>query len=247
MAKVLLLLLLPPSSIIVVVGLGLVVRRKFLLAGRLMIVTGLLVLYALSIQPVSEAVIAPLEEGYPPLERGGVEADAIVVLSGGLIDLAWLAQPVEPSDTSLRRLAYAVSLYRRLRIPLVIAGGSGDPSRPGLSEGKAMANSAVLLGVPRGDMAVEDSSRNTLENAVNIKGILGEGGRIVLVTSAYHMERAVMVFEREGFDVIPAPCDFRREKRSLSFYSFIPTIQELGDSSTAIAEYLSRIWYRLLV
>jgi uncharacterized SAM-binding protein YcdF (DUF218 family) len=91
---------------------------------------------------------------------------------------------------------------------------------------------------------VEGSSKNTLESVELLKGHF-EGKKVLLVTSAFHMGRAVAMFKKSGIDVFPAPTAYASEDVSFSFFSLIPDVGSLGKSSTAFYEYLSRFWYSL--
>jgi uncharacterized SAM-binding protein YcdF (DUF218 family) len=236
-------LILPPSGLLILMAVGFLIVEKRRILGFLCIASGFFLLYALCLGPVSDALIRPLENMYPPLtDTGNIHARAIVVLSGGVRDPSLPGLEPEPADASLERLVQGVVLYRKLRIPLVFVGGSGDPARPELKEADAMAHTALGLGVPARFIHVENSARNTLESARALKRLL-ESSRVILVTSAYHMKRAVAFFKKQGLDVVPAPTDYRAERRTLTGYSFIPRLDNLYASSAALSEYLSYRWY----
>jgi uncharacterized SAM-binding protein YcdF (DUF218 family) len=242
--KILQRLILPPANILLLLLFGFLLIRSHRNLGRLFITAGFLLLYGLSISPVSSALIAPLERGYSPVNVKLVKADVIVVLGGGSIDRSWLGLPPEPGEGSLQRVVAAVKLYRVLHIPVLLTGGTGDPAQPHLSDADAMARAAMDLGVPEKDIIIENKSRNTLESARAVKDML-KGNRILLVTSAYHMKRSVALFKKQGFEVVPAPAGFRSERRPLAYFSFIPYAGNLSSSSLALAEYLSSSWYSI--
>jgi uncharacterized SAM-binding protein YcdF (DUF218 family) len=237
-------LVLPPASILLLMLVGslLVLFRRNL--GRLFIAAGFLLLYGLSISPVSSALIAPLERGYRPVNVKLVKADVIVVLGGGSIDLSWLGLKPEPGEGSTQRLVAAVILYRALHIPVLLTGGSGDLAQPQLSDADAMARTAMDLGVPEKDIVIENKSRNTLESARAVKEML-KGKRIILVTSAYHMKRSVALFKKRGLEAIPAPAGYRAERRTAAFISYIPNAASLSTSAVALSEYFSFTWYSM--
>ncbi len=212
--------------------------------GRLLIASGFALLYLVSISPVSDALIRPLERAYPPLDvtRKAKNADAIIVLGGGVRDLTWLGLAAEPSEMSLERVVAAVRLSHTEHLPLVLVGGNGDASKTGVSEAESMARAAAGLGVPRRDLIVIGKAQNTLESATAVRDRL-KGKRIILVTSAFHMRRAVGLFNKKGFQVIPAPCGYRGEQRTLTSRSFIPRADCLSTSHAALGEYLSLAWY----
>ena len=239
-------LLLPPAGLLLLMAAGFAIKGICRMFGRLLIATGFILLYLVSIGPVSDALIRPLERAYPPLGAApkGMNADAVVVLGGGVRDLAWIGLDPEPSETSLERVVAAIRLARSSHLPLVLVGGSGDPSKPGISEADAMARAASGLGVPRRDLMVIGTAQNTLESAAAVGERL-KGKRIILVTSGFHMRRSVAMFRKKGLQVIPAPCGYRSEQRLLTFRSFIPRADCLSTSHVALAEYLSLAWYGL--
>jgi uncharacterized SAM-binding protein YcdF (DUF218 family) len=245
-ARVLQFLLLPPAGCLVLTAFGFLVIRGWRMLGRLFIAAGFVSLYLVSISPVTDALVKPLEAVFSPLRDARVkpEAGAVVVLGGGVRDLSWLELAPAPSETSLERLVTGVLLTRKNRVPLVLVGGSGDPSKADVSEAGAMARVASELGVRAGDIIVEERARNTLESAKAVKRLL-KARRILLVTSAGHMQRAAGLFKKQGFDVVPAVCCYRAEQRPRSFVSFIPRAENLSYSSSALAEYISLAWYTM--
>ncbi len=238
-------LLLPPGIFLILMAVGFLVRKDCRLLGRLLVVSGFLLLYGTSISPVSDALLGPLEAASPPLKEIPLHADAIVVLGGGVRDLARLGLAPEPSETSVERMAKGVSLNRQTHIPLLLVGSNGNPGKDDVNEAEAMARVAAGLGVPKGEIITVGKARNTLESAEAVRGAL-KGNRIILVTSALHMRRAAGMFKKKGFAVIPAPCGYRRGGGGRTFFSFIPRADNLHYSSSALAEYLSLAWYRIM-
>lgn len=242
--KMLLFLLLPPTSILALMFLGFLVIWSHRLLGRLLITAAFLLLYSLSISPVSDALIAPLEADYRPRDVKSIKADVIVVLGCGAIDLSSRGLAPIPNADSLQRVVAAVKLYRSLHIPIVITGGAGDPAQPHLSDAAPMARMAQDLGVLKKDIIVDNASFNTLASARNMKAAFA-GKRMVLVTSAYHLKRSVAMFQKQGLDVISQPSGFLSGQQDRSFYAAIPRLEFLNISSAAISEHLSLTWYRL--
>jgi uncharacterized SAM-binding protein YcdF (DUF218 family) len=243
-SKVLLYLVVPPASLILLMAAGFILLRSHRRLGTILVGSGFLVLYLLSIGPVSQALLAPLEAYAPPLKKEAVKADAIVVLGGGVVDLSWAGLPVQPSGMALARLMKGMALYRKHHLPLVLMGGNGDPSRQVTADADALAQVAREHGIPEKDLILENRSRNTVEGARSL-GRLIKGRKIVLVTSAYHMKRAAGMFKKEGFHVTPAPTAYMTEKRRITAYSFLPHASSLSGSSAACSEYLSLFWYGL--
>ncbi len=244
--KIVQVLLLPPGVFLLLMAMGFMIRKECRMFGRLLIASGFVLLYLVSIRPVSNTLMEPLERTHPPLNitREQVKADAIVVLAGGVRDLSWLKLGPQPSESSLERTAEGVRIFRITRLPLMLVGGSGDPYWEKVSEAEAMARIASGLGVPDKSIIVIDSVRNTLESARAVKREL-KGKRIILVTSASHLARASGMFKKLGFEVIPAPCGFRAERKKRSFFTFLPGADSLLTSSYAFAEYMSLAWYTM--
>jgi uncharacterized SAM-binding protein YcdF (DUF218 family) len=238
-------LILPPSGLLILMAIGFLIVGKKRILGFLCIASGFLLLYGMCTSPVSDALIQPLESMYAPLVvTKDIDAQAIVVLSGGAREASVPGLEPEPGESSLERLVHGVVLYRKLRIPLLFVGGSGDPGRPALQEAEAMARTAISIGIPAKDIQVESSARNTFESAKAVKRLL-KNSRVILVTSAYHMKRSVAFFKKQGFDVVPAPTGYRTERRALTGYSLIPRLENLSSSSFALSEYLSYRWYAM--
>ena len=106
-----------------------------------------------------------------------------------------------------------------------------------------MAAAAQALGVPEDAIAWESVSRNTYENALAVREFLGDKP-FVLVTSAFHMLRAMEVFRRLGMSPIPAPCG-QRALRDYTPYDLVPRAINLWHSAHALREYLAILWYRI--
>ena len=191
-----------PLGPILVAALGLWLARRRPLAGHSLAAAALAALLLLSV-PVVASRLTRLVESYPPLAPAAlVEADVIVVLGGGLRRAddpsAWTLAPV-----SLGRLAAAAALVRRTGLPLLLSGGNLES---GPSEAEVMQ---LTLRRAFGLEArfVESHSRDTHENARESARMLRSLGlrRVVLVTSAVHMRRAVDEFTAAGLRVIAAP------------------------------------------
>lgn len=246
-SKTILFMSLPISFFLFVMGLGFLLSKKKPRVAKALGVGAFLFLYTLSLSPVANALIRPLEARFKSLDENSLsDMDYVAVLGSGVVDLSWLDVEAVPSATSLQRLVHGISLYRKLPgSRLVLSGGSGDPERPELVEAEAVKRVALSLGVPPEDIVVEGRSRTTLENVDLLKSRF-EGKRILLVTSAFHMGRALAMFKKSGIDVFPAPTAYMSEDVSFSFFSLIPDAGSLGKSTSAFYEYFSRSWYSLM-
>ncbi len=210
-------------------------------ARRVWAAAGLL-LYLLSTQPVSQAVLLPLERRYPPPADAQLcRAQATVVLSGGFGGSPFAEVSPVLSRVSIARTAAAVGYHRRSGAGLLlISGGSGDPLAPELRESDAMRDLAIELGVPSGQIVAESGSRSTRESARAAASLLRERGirRVLLVTSAFHLPRSALLFRRQGLDVIPCPAEFQSRPPRWELRSFVPVLGRLSHVDTALHEYM---------
>jgi len=117
-------------------------------------------------------------------------------------------------------------------------------------ESHEMKRWALRLGVPESAILIEEKSRTTYENAVQTKAMLGSG-RILLVTAAYHLPRAVRLFEKQGFVVTPFPCGYESQHtpqqawEQATAFDFIPTARSLLITTQAIDEVFGILVYRI--
>jgi len=248
LSKALSQLLLPPGILVVMGAAGLIFHRK--IWGRMLIGFSLLLLWLLATEPVRNAILEPLENSYSPIMAGQVAPagnTAIVLLGGGLYDKAPEFAGVDMlSHHSLMRTVYAAELARATGYEVYATGGivlDGDLE----PEGTVMQRWLERLGVEPALIHAEISAQNTWENAANIKVMLKERGitQLMLVTSAWHMPRAMMVFESMGLQPIPAPCDYLSTRGGYDLRSYLPRGTVFSDSYFGLHEYLGLVWYRL--
>jgi uncharacterized SAM-binding protein YcdF (DUF218 family) len=240
--KVLWFLVLPPASILVLILVGLLAVNGRRLLGKSLIVLGVALLYLLSLGQVADLILKPLERPYPPLKEDKISADAVVVLGGGSVDLEWLGAGPVPNAETLYRLVTGVELAKKLRIPLVLSMGNGEPFSTKVNDADTMAKAAYAMGIQKNQLIVENTSRDTLENSREVRKLV-KGNRIILSTSAYHMIRARAMFAKRGFTVTPAPSYYLAQTRKLTPISFIPRAADLARSATGIAEWMSLVWW----
>jgi uncharacterized SAM-binding protein YcdF (DUF218 family) len=245
LGKILAALVLPPGSFIVLslLCVMLIARGKKRAAIVAASITAFLV-YAFSTSIVSDALLAPLEDAYASALSSG-EARAIVVLGGGYNDdspeyggMGALTQ------ASVKRAIYGLELARRYDLPLIFSGGKGLDSTLVGSEAEAAGRLWVSLGMSPDRMRLERTSVDTKENAFKTVELFG-AGPYLLVTSAYHMPRAMLSFGKAGASAIPAPTDYRARRSRLSWVDFLPGADELGASRLALHEYVGLLYYRL--
>lgn len=238
------LILLPPGlhCLLGLAALILAWRGRRRLAALLAVIA-LVSLYLLATPKGAGWLSRPLEARVPVLNDLGQLApagyQAIVVLGGGRTPLApeYAGMDVA-SPLVLARLRYAARVQRASGLPLLVTGGmplSGQ--RP---EAELMAESLRDdFGVPV--RWLESRSRTTDENATLSARMLRPLGvrRVILVSHAWHLPRAIALFEQAGFVVLPAPTQFTTEDEGYSALErWTPQHESLGQSRRALHEWL---------
>ena len=235
-------LVLPPTSLIIIALVGLLLARARHAAGSALSAVCLLLLLALSTTVVALALMRTLEP--PPLAPGDLAgAQAIVILAGGRVHAApeWGGDTVNAA--TLRRTRYGAQLARDTGLPVLLSGG--NPDRKALAEALLMQ---PLLEREFGVRArwIEDASDTTAESARFAAAILKRDGisRVLLVTDAAHMPRAMRAFRLAGLEPVAAPTGFvgTRPFRPLHL---VPNAEALRLSNVALREWAAALWYRL--
>jgi uncharacterized SAM-binding protein YcdF (DUF218 family) len=194
---------------------------------------------------VSHFAIGSLEWHYPPLSRRPKEAEAIVVLGGSIRPTDGARSRYEPTTDTLYRCLKAVELYRQgSPCPVVVCGGQLDPEGPAIAT--VMAGFLREQGISRQDLLIDDTSRNTFENAVEGSRLLAENGlgKVILVTDATHLYRAQKCFQKQGVDTIPCGCRYRALRLEPSVLSFLPSPSAAEGCQEVWHEWLGILWYR---
>ncbi len=183
--------------------------RKSKKLQRMILVIALLLLWVGGNRWVAYGLARSLEQRYrtpspiPPME-------VVVVLGGGT------TAPEEPRtmvevNSAGDRLIYAAQLLREQKASyILVSGGLLDWEDRSTTPADDMASLLVWMGVPPEAIWLQDESANTYEDALYSAQILRqkEINEILLVTSAWHMPRAVRLFEAQGLEVVPLPTDY---------------------------------------
>jgi uncharacterized SAM-binding protein YcdF (DUF218 family) len=205
------------------------------------LLTGFL-MWTLSVSPVSDSMFRFLESGLKIPEAPS--GDVIVLLGGGISDgTPDLSGIGAPSEDMSGRIITAVRLQKRLDIPIIVSGGSVFKGRK--AEAVVVKRFLIDLGVPSAKIIAEDRSRDTIENAKYTMEICKKLNykKPILVTSAYHMKRAIMSFQKVGIDALPVPANFKTwENKKYGWESYLPG--GFDGSATAFREYLGLIFYK---
>jgi uncharacterized SAM-binding protein YcdF (DUF218 family) len=167
---------------------------------------------ALGLLPIASYILLPLEERFPPFRHDGRPVDGIILLGGSVEAADSMSRGSIVANESAERVLDTIQLAHRYpNARILISGGGGTVFGDGAAEAPIVADYFKGIGINPARILVEDRSRTTAENAVYSRELAKprEGEHWLLVTSAWHMPRAVGVFEKAGFPVVPYPVDFR--------------------------------------
>ena len=211
------------------------------------VVVALVLLWAAS-TPVTSNLLMRAVEGWRvrQVTSEAPNADAIVVLSFGIRDVPGDTTSFEFDDFD--RFLGGFDLYKAGKAPRLIFTGGWSAWKPEMPFiGDVLIARARDFGVPASALSTTSKASNTEQEAEGVAQLLGVGKsptapRILLVTSAYHMSRAEMLFLRTGLEVIPFPVDFQT-KLGITPRSFIPSGGTLQQTDTALKEIYGRMYY----
>jgi uncharacterized SAM-binding protein YcdF (DUF218 family) len=195
-----------------VVGATLLFTRWVPLGRRLLIISAVL-LAIMGFSPLGKLLLYPLEQRFPPWDSSRGAPDGIVVLGGTIDPDLSAAKGRTVFGHAADRIVAAAALARQYpNARIVFSGGNASlVSDSSAREADYAISVFESLGIAGTRLLVERNSRNTQENAEFSKAIANpkDGERWLLVTSAFHMPRAIGLFRKAGFLVEPYPVDWR--------------------------------------
>lgn len=252
LSKTLDLVIAPTTWIVLAVLLaGALVWRR---SPRRGLVVGLLSVAVATVTVLGNPMVAnrlwlELEEGAPATWREDRVYDAVVLL-GGVVPLGVQGEGEERRyDEGVERLLVTFDMLRLGRAKAVVISGGSASAGPGeLVEADALAAQLVDWGVARDRILVEGRSLNTRQNAVETRAILEKQGlsSVVLVTSAFHAQRALGCFRAVGLEPDVRPVDRRAVPPSRQPWALGPRSEALERTSAALRELTGRRVYAAL-
>lgn len=239
-----------PSNALAIVGVLGVVAAAFgaQRLGVVLMAASILGLAALGLSPAANWLLIPLEERFP--RAADDPAPAGIVVLGGSFDTVVAGSRQEVALTeAAERLTEIAELARRWpNARIVFTGGSNALLYGGATEAELAARMFESFGVAGERVTLESRSRNTVENAQFVRALVapGPGERWLLVTSAYHMPRAVGCFRRAGFPVEAWPVDYRTRGPEDAARPFSSVSAGLRRADIAVREWIGLVTYRAL-
>ncbi len=210
--------------------------------GRILSSLSLVIFLIAGYDLLSGVLIPPLERPYRPLSAEALAAMtpapvAIVVLGSGFRTDTTLPPNDRLSDNGISRLTEAVRLARMLpSARLIVSDGVG--------QGEALAETAVIMGVPRERITLEARSNDTSDEAALLPPLVGKDP-FLLVTSAAHMRRALALCRKQGLNPIAAATDYAHSTSEWSAGDLVPHAGGFVRADYALHEWIGYWWSRL--
>ena len=234
---------LPLALQIIFLGLVFVLFKKTR-TGFFFILAGTLFLSAVSVEPVADRMLRPLEQKYQPLQHHDAASSPsyIVVLGAG----HFLQEGLPPNSLLSRSALSRVVEGLRIRnmypdSTMIFTGGK---FRYPVASSELAALASVELGIDESDVLVVTDAKDTEDEARLVKDIVGRE-TFVLVTSASHMHRSMIIFRSEGMDPVPSPTDYLAPKKLYNPWDYFPSAGALAKTERVFYERLGLAWAML--
>jgi len=200
-------------------------------------------------------LLRPLENAYLPFnlqneltKRDSLQKYAMIILAGGMVggSPASGAFDAEIGEITLARLYGGFKIYQEYPLDVWVSGGRTLGNQGSVSIAKVMEEVLVSWGIDPDRILLEEKSKTTQENADYIfEKLAGKDYQgIILLTSALHMKRSMLLFHNLEVEVIPAPVNYTFEEKSY-FVTFFPNIFSFEHNVRALHEWVGILYYRL--
>ena len=238
--KILPIIVSPLGLIIILLFFG--VFRKRMLPSLI----GLIILIILSLPIVSGQLIKLLEQDYRPTTPNEIaRADTVIVLSG-------MVTLIEKNDgihyefsEAVDRIFAGINLLKIGKAQKIILTRGKLPWSVGVPEGEFLAEFIQSQGINPNRILLSEIVQNTNDEAKAISRMLPKNSEVILVTSAFHMPRAVKVFQNQNLKVIPYAVDFRSSVKEINIIDFLPQASAFKDSNFYFREIIGRAYYSI--
>jgi uncharacterized SAM-binding protein YcdF (DUF218 family) len=234
---------------IIVSPLGLIILLLFfgiLKKKMLPTFTALILLIFFSLPIVSGQLIKLLEQNYTPVSPNDISAaDTVVVLSGMVRTIKHADGFKYEFTDSVDRILAGMELLNLNKAKKIILTQGKLPWSKGISEGEFLADFIQLKGIDPNKIKLTDIVQNTNDEAIAVSKMLPKNSKIILVTSAFHMPRAQIVFRNQNLKVIPYAVDFRKSAKKVDILDFLPKAKAFDFSSEFFREIIGRAYYSM--
>jgi len=211
-------------------------------------ITGIFLLFFCSLPIVSNKLIDYLEKGYELKNIDRLDnADAIIVLSGMIRTLKTKDGYKYEFKDGVDRFIAGINLIKNNKAPLLIFTNGKMRWLSGIPEGEYLKEMAIKFGVSEDKILLTKKVENTEQEAKAIKELFSDKDKkFILITSAFHMQRALQIFNSQKIKVIPFPVDFRNKYQKFIIQDIIPSAASLSATSNFVREIIGRLYYRLI-
>jgi uncharacterized SAM-binding protein YcdF (DUF218 family) len=253
-AKAVWFVLQPSTLIALLIGYGaILIWTGWARWGRRFVTIGAILLLAVGLSPLGNALILPLEDRFPRADLEVPPAPTGIIILGGaenrLVGSARKAPTL--NEAGERLLEGAILAHRFPDAKIAFSGGDAGILYKSDSEAEGAAALLTQLGVARDRLILETDARDTYENAVYLKKELTGRGELdltkrwLLITSAYHMPRSMGAFRQAGFYVEPWPVDYRTRGPEDLTRPFDKVSEGLRRVDTSMREWVGLVAYWL--
>jgi len=219
------------SSLIMPLSLGLILTfigliylyKNNIKKAKLFLTIGVVWIVIISSNVISNLLLTPLESKYSNINNIPKDIKYILLLGGDFQNRGW----------------EVLRLYNIIPNSKIITSGYEGSNK--ISEAIKSAKLLQTLGIPKKDIIIHSTPKDTKDEAMKIKQFLGKT-KFILVTSAYHMPRALALFHKEGLSPIPSSTNFLVINNKILT---IPTGSSLLKTEIAWHEYLGLLWAKL--
>jgi uncharacterized SAM-binding protein YcdF (DUF218 family) len=198
---------------------------------------------------LANTMLLPLEYKYSYLKTAPKDTKYILVLGSG--HRSDINKPInsQVSRTALVRLSEGIRLLNQLKrknknIKLILSGYAGYDGKEKISHAVMQRRLAISLGVDKRDIIIQTKPRDTKEEAINVAKIIGKS-KLILVTSASHIPRAMEIFRSVGLKPTPAPTNYLYQNNM--DYITMPRGKTIENMTIVSHEYLGIAWNWLVM
>lgn len=239
--KVIANILLPPSFLLLILGIALFLlfftsRQRL---GKLLALISFIALLVLSLPSSASLLLGGLERHYPPLsweKTSEPKALYIALLTANSYKNG--GDEYNPGGAGVARAQEAARLSRLLpNLNIIICGDT--------ISSLAMKQALVILGIDVAKIIIDKESCDTIESIRNLSKTI-KTEKFILITSASHLPRAMLLAKQYGLSPIPAPCDYSANFGFINpIQKFLPEARHMARSAAALNEYYGIAYYQL--
>ena len=197
---------------------------------------------------VGNYLMKRLEYPYKPIPISSIKENDAVIVLGGMLNKVGDQNYNKYEFSDPDRFLGGIDLIKNFKSKKLILMSSQLPWTVNWQpEGQVLKEKAISLGLDPDQIFVTEKVKNTYEESIAVTKLIPNNSSIILVTSAYHMDRSKYLFEKQGFKVNAFPVDFKSSNKELSLISFLPNVDSFYKTSLFIRENLGRFYYNFIL